>query len=127
MDAHSREGSYGSVQLTQQKLSGNDLLGVFLIEPKALLGSQSAKIKRLEKACGSAVVKLIYDAGLSAGVYEVAKRVAKYVGRPDDVVALTKWVVKHRIGGILNPMMRGGVPAQTITKAFDKDQTIRID
>lgn len=117
--------SYGSVQLTQQKLSGNDMLGVYLEEPNALLGKQRVRMVWAEKVIGRPLMRQLYEAGQSVAIVANAFRVAKYIGI-DDVRGIAAWLSKHRLG-VISPLMKGGMPPAQIKKYYLADKPIIVE
>lgn len=116
--------AYGSVQLTQQKLSGNDLLGVYLVEPKALIGSQRAKIALVEKRVGIDFVKKLYKAGMSTSAFDSARRCFKYTGV--DLPTCLQWIIDNNMAGVLNHLIAGEIPPEQIVKAIRANKPIKF-
>lgn len=120
------DASYGSVQLTQQRLTGHDRIGVYLIEPKALMGKQRARIKYVEDSLGHWALELLYKTGQTTTVFVSAQRAIKYVEGHLDMPTLFKWIVKHRMT-MVHILLKGGMSPSTLIQAVKKDKPINID
>jgi hypothetical protein len=118
--------AYGSVQLTQQKLTGNDRLGVYLIEPNALIGSHRNSLKNIEKRLGRWAIELLYKSGMSQAVFSAALGVVKYTKDAADLETVFRWIVKHRMTMVF-ALMRGEMPAAEILRAIKADKPIKIE
>lgn len=126
---HGFDHSFGSVQITQQKLTGNDVIGVYLTEPKALIGKQRERVARIVKKLGKWAVKMLYEAGMSDTVLRTAERTQRYLadaGFAYDLEAVFRWIVKHSMS-VTHILIKGGLPAKTIAAAIKNDKPIVLE
>jgi hypothetical protein len=120
------EHAYGSIQLNQMKLSGNDILGVYLSNPNALIGSQRAKPAKIDERCGRKTLELLYKTGHTHTAFDYAMRLVRYLEGKVDVETAIRWLVKHSMAKVIRPLMAGGIPAKSLLAAITADRPIKI-
>lgn len=118
--------AYGSIQLNQMKLSGNDLLCVYLSNPNALLANQRSNIANIEEQCGRGMVEMLYKAGLTGHVFGTAMKVVRYLEAKIDVKDALRWIVKHSMGRTIEALIEGGIPSESILKAIKNNRPIKV-
>ncbi len=121
------EYSYGSVQSNQEKLTGVDLLGVYLQNPNALMNKQKDRIAAVEKEQGTDFLRYLWKNRYSTGIYYTARRVVNYIGGDIPIVTTTKWLVKYNLRGKIRSMLETGeVKASTLKAAIAEDRPLKF-
>lgn len=84
---------YAEVNATQRGLSGNDLIQVYLKNPKAVTDVTRAKMLKAENTLGRKTLVEIAKRGLSYATFSEAERVARLIGvdSPEYVANITRW------------------------------------
>ena len=118
--------AYGSLQANQERLNGNDLIGVYLVNPKALIYRQLHKIGRVEDACGGGILKKLYKAGMTAGTFDIAMRIVRYTSEGVTPLETTEWLIDHRMGAQVRHLLEGGIPKSKFVNAIKNDQPIKV-
>ncbi len=118
---------FGSLQGSSKKLSGNDLLGVYLGDPYVLTTTQRDKIKKIEETCGYSAVKMLYEGGYTQGAFGVALRINRYTqGRVSIKNGLT-WIVKQGMSRCVGVFMDNVIPVNTIVEAVESAAPINLE
>lgn len=69
---------YASVNVTMRPMSGNDALGVWLSNPRAVMPRTASNFQIMEDVIGKPLMKEVYKIGLSRAAFLLAKKVASY-------------------------------------------------
>lgn len=123
------EYAYGSVQLTQQKLTGQDRIAVYLVNADALLLSQRQKIAIVEKTLGRWAVELLAKHGMTDAAFRTSKAIIRIMTKADIELTLEvvfRWVVKHKLG-TAHILLLGGYPPKDMAAKIKADKPIRIE
>lgn len=123
------EYAYGSVQLTQQKLTGHDKIAVYLVNPNALLANQRESVARIERGLGRWAVEMLHKAKMTDSVYRGSWQVVslmKKVGIDVSLETVFRWVVANNMG-TAHILLRGGFPAKDMMAKIKANKPIRIE
>lgn len=118
--------SYGSLNDSQQRMSGNDLIGIYLSNPDALIKKQKRKIERIEEVCGKPCLQLLLKCGLTAGTFDIAMRVVRYTEAAVEPANALRWLIRHGLGGTMRHLLDAGIPKKTIVMAVQEDKPLKI-
>lgn len=127
---HDADSVYASVNLTAEKMNGNNQLAVWLARQAAVSPRQAKLFREMAENLGLPLVRKIADAGLSSRVYQTARRVVRYCGLPDTGDALkqaVKWLVEVAVIGQVMKAMERGVSPTTIRKAINTHKPLSAD
>lgn len=120
---------YAMVNGTAKPLTGKDWAYVF-ISPGGRVpnGVTHNNLKRLAQLIGNDGIRWMADEGLSPGVYQTARRVAKYVdGNADNDERLTeivKWLIRNRQTAACLAIINNQQDAAMIGHAIKNDTKI---
>lgn len=120
------EHTYGSIQSSQDKLRGNDLLHIYLANPKALIARQRARFETIEKLCGRESLEKIHKAGLTAFIFDVSMRAVRYMDGKITVREVLNWAIKFSMTRHLRNLLDNEVPVASLRKAISENKPIKI-
>lgn len=123
-----RDEVYADVNATSAKMNGNETLGIWLANPKAVGETASKTIAEMEKVLSRKLLARVYEAGLSSRVYLTAKRVAKYVGQETQemVQQAVEWLMETAIIGQVMKAMEGGVSSRRLLSAVKENKPLLL-
>lgn len=119
---------YASINVTPRKMSGNDALGVWLANPKAVTSTQGQEFRRMQDVIGRGLMTRIYDQGLSKRVYQTARRIARYCDNdtPETAQAIVGWLLEFAVIGQVMKAMEAGESPRLILDAVRRKKPIRM-
>src|SRR5437762_10465504 len=62
---------YAAVNTTAMKMSGNDALGVWLRNPKAVSSNMATRLAKIESVLGRKLMEQMYAKGMSSNAYSL--------------------------------------------------------
>jgi hypothetical protein len=118
------EQLYAEINSTSAKMSGNDLLGIFLAKKAAVDPKWRRKVNEAEAILGRERLKKLYEHALSLRVYEVAKRIAKYCNSEDlpTVCRIVDWMIEFPVVGQLYKALEAGADPKKVMRCI-RDRT----
>jgi hypothetical protein len=123
-----RDKVYRSVNQTAAKMTGNDLLGVWLKNPNAVPDLPCRRLERMREVLGLDLMQEMYQAGYSVRLYQRAVYIADYceAANNETVIAIVKWLMEFPVlGKVLEAIHAGERPA-LILKAIREKRPIRM-
>jgi hypothetical protein len=120
------EHTYGTVNSTHARLSGNDILGVYLANPHALILDHRRKVENIERMCGRQSISLLYRAGASFWAFDLARRVFRYINHQAEIRVILTWVLEHQQWGLLRHGLYTGLDPKTLQLAIAANRPITI-
>lgn len=119
---------YASVNVTPRKLSGNDALGVWLTNPRAVPVTTHERIGKIANTIGLPLLRRIYEAGLSSRVYSTAVRIGRYCEdtSPETVKATVEWLLEFAVIGQVMKAMEAGESPALILKAVRAKKPVKM-
>lgn len=119
---------YASVNVTPRKLSGNDALGVWLANPRAVPVTTGERLGKIQGLIGKALLRRIYEAGLSSRVYSTAVRIGRYCEdtSPATVKVVVEWLLEFAVIGQVMKAMEAGEDPGLILKAVKAKKPVRM-
>lgn len=121
-----RNALYASVNVTAQKMTGNESLGVWLAEPAAVSPRQDKLFTEMRESLGMALVKKLYDRGLSSRAYVTACRIVRYCDGKVAVGAVVEWLITTAVIGQAMKAMEAGAPAVQFIKAIREGKPLLL-
>lgn len=123
-----RDAVYASVNETSAKMAGNDALGVWLQNPKAVGRRQASTFESMAASIGRDLVQKVFDDGMSSRVFSTAKRICRYCDDTSDgtVRAVVEWLLQYAVIGRVMKAMEAGEDPRTIMKAVKQKKPIRL-
>jgi hypothetical protein len=120
------EEVYASVNTTPRRMSGNDALGVWLKQPRAVTVRADKAFNKMTEVIGRVLVKKIYDAGCSMRVYMTAVHIARYCDDSTDetIQEVTAWLLEFATIGQVMKALEAGVNPRKIIKAIRAKEPI---
>lgn len=117
---------YASVNVTARRMSGNDALAVWLVNPHAVPTASASRFTEMETAIGRVAVKKISSAGYSIRVYQTARRIARYCDDLDaqTVTAIVLWLLETATIGQVMKALESGQSPKVIMEAVRKGKPI---
>ncbi len=117
---------YASVNSTPRKMVGSDALNVWLVNAVAVTTRLAMKFSAMNEVIGRPLVKRIADAGLSARVYDTAKRISRYCGDPskETIKAVVKWLIETASIGQVMKALEAGHDPKIVMKAVRENKPI---
>lgn len=110
-----RDVLYASVNVTATKMSGNENLAVWLVQPQAVSPRMQKLFVQMKEVLGESLIRELCERGLSARVYQTALRLSRYCGQqtPVFVQKAVRWLMDVAvIGQVMKAMEAGTSPAQ---------------
>jgi len=88
---------YASVNVTMRPMSGNDALGVWLQNERAVMPRTGSNFKIMEDTIGRPLMKRMYKCGLSRAAFILAKQVASYCDaeEPETISSILEWFMEY--------------------------------
>lgn len=122
------EEVYASVNTTPRRMSGNDALGVWLKEPRAVTYRADKAFSKMAEVIGRDMVKKIYAAKCSMRVYRTAVSIARYCDDSTDetIREVTAWLLDFAAIGHVMKALDAGVNPKKIMKAVRDKQPIKL-
>lgn len=119
---------YASVNVTARKLSGNDALGVWLKNHRAVPVTTHERMEKIAGVIGKPLLNRIYDAGLSSRVYATAVRIGRYCedNSPQTTRAVVEWLLEFAVIGQVMKAMEAGEDPSLIMKAVKAKKPVKM-
>lgn len=113
---------------TTKKFNGNDALGIWLENPKAIPGYLSVRFQNMETKIGRVLVKRIHREGLSIRAYNLAKQIGRYCGDETDkfLGKTVVWLMESGSMGVIGKALAYGVNSVELKRAIQANQPIKI-
>jgi hypothetical protein len=123
-----RDDVYADVNATSAKMTGNETLGVWLSNPKAVGEQASKTIAEMEQVLSRKLLLSVYEAGLSSRVYLTAKRVARYLKdeTQEMICRATKWLMETAVIGQVMKALEGGVSSRRLFTAVMENKPLLL-
>jgi hypothetical protein len=119
---------YGEMNDNQRKLSGNQILGVYLENPMALAGRQRAKAAQIERVCGRTLMSALYKAGLSPATFGLSTRVVGACNGAVTPKQVVSWFIKCRPGHALRTVLDSqNFSAAKVVRAIKNNRPLSLD
>lgn len=124
----SPEEVYSSINYSMRKLSGNDALGVWLKEPKAVDAMVDKRFSKMQETIGRVLVKKIYESGCTSRIYDTAVMIARGCDSTDSetIHDIAAWLLEFGAIGQIMRAMTGGVNPRKILKAVKEKKPITL-
>jgi hypothetical protein len=125
MPADQREAIYAGVNATAKKMLGRDALGVWLSNPNAVTPAQAKRFETMEASIGKSLSRRIFKEGLSARVWETAKKVCRYC-QIDEITGVTEWLLDHAVIGQVMKALESREDPRVFVAAIKKNRPIKF-
>jgi hypothetical protein len=115
---------------TSRKMTGNDALGVWLDNPKAVPPRSAALFANMVESIGIGLTRRIHREGYSIRVFRVARQIARYVDREEDkgfCSTCVAWLMESGSAGIVGRFMTAGVDPAKLRRAVMAGKKIKLD
>lgn len=123
VEVKDKEQLYADLNATGKKLGGNDLLSVWLMEPKAVTKRMNDIFTDMESVLGRKRCEKIRDAGLSHNLFYQALVIGNYMGLDDnDIPKLVDYYIKYPIRRVMYQAMLDEVNPIQLRKAFEDNR-----
>lgn len=109
--AEYRDVLYFQLGTTNRGLSGNDMIALYLVRPSALPKRLREEMQGAEEAVGRVMLRRIYDRGRSLRIVRLAKIVATYCLRHDQIKMILQWLLDVALNRVVEAAIAGGYPA----------------
>lgn len=119
---------YAMLNATSMKMSGNEVLAVWLKNPEAVTPRVRKKMENIEKMIGRILMQKLCIAGLSARAYGIALRVARYcdADTPENIKMTLEWLMKFSMIYQVRKAMEDGQSPQVIMKGIKSSRPIKL-
>lgn len=125
--AGERDAIYADVNATARKMSGNESLQVYLVNPAAVSMVVRRHLTAAEESLGRALLAKIAKAGSSISLYRRARDVAGYLEKAEDdqfLRRVVQWMLKHRLQRVIYSAVLAHVAPQVIERAIMRDRPL---
>ena len=116
---------YGEVSTTSKKLSGNELLRVFLAEPLAVQERIREKMEVMLATCGRRNLETMVKRGMSYAVFKRAQQIANYLDMDDAkfLARIVKWFIRCGTTNVTRAMA-AGIPKRILLDAIRNNKDL---
>lgn len=90
---------YGRINITAARLTGNQVLQVFLKKPEAVSRNMRSRLQNAEAKYGRTILKKVSDHGSSLDLLRAAQQICNYVCREEDnklARTTAEWLMRHK-------------------------------
>ena len=122
-----RDSIYAEVNATARKMSGNENLQVYLVNPAAVSPVARRHLEAAEESLGRTLLAKIAKAGSSIVLFRRARDVAAYLERAQDDSFLQKvvrWMLAHKLQRVVYSAVLARVSPRIIERAISKDRPL---
>lgn len=119
---------YASVNVTSRKMSGAEMLAVWLKNPKAVPARKATAFSDMQIVLGPELVKRIAAAGYSDTVFRLGRRIANYCedNHVDTVQSIVTWLLDVGSIGQVKKAIENGESPKTIIKAVRQNKPVKF-
>lgn len=119
---------YAEANATVRRFSGNEILGVYLKEPRAVSDRVRDRFQDAEAVIGRSLLKELYRVGLSLTSYQTACEVGRYceLESDEDIRLILQWLMRYRLTGIIRKAIQVNVKPSLITTHLRQDKPIQL-
>lgn len=119
---------YATVNSTQQRITGNDALGIWLKNPDAVTPNMSTRLARMEDVLGRKLFTEMYRNNFAPNAFNLAVRIARLAMREDDgtIQAIVAWFMRYPMVNKVHQLLKEGESADTILRAVKSGKPIRL-
>ena len=110
---------YGEIGTTSKKLSGNEMLRVFLAQPLAIQERVREKMEIMQATCGRNVLETMANRGMSYAIFKRAQQIANYLDVDDDkfLARIVKWFIRCGTADVARALA-AGIPKRVLLHAI---------
>lgn len=122
-----RDAIYADVNDSNEKMSGNDYINIYLINPAAVPDKQRKTLDQMLEVLDLPLLERLADYGGSPAYYKWAREIATYCEKTGNIKFIRKtlrWMMKHKTSVLVLNAARMGVPASTIYRAVNDDRRL---
>lgn len=119
---------YSQLNYTAARMTGNDSLGIWLKQPRAVSPRTATRIEAVEKRVGRKMITQLYEAGLSLRAYRRAYEIATYVGAEESDQFIRRalvWMIEFGTGPMLQALAIQQ-PARIVRQAIDESKPMKM-
>jgi len=115
---------YADISESIRKLSGNEALAVWLINPKAVGLKLAKTFSEMQAGLGRPVVKMIVEAGRTAHVWRLTREIGEYIGKKSaaDWKSIAKWLVEKASLDPVRVAISQGYPPTKLWRTITNNQ-----
>ena len=117
---------FAEVNTSARRLTGNQSLHVYLVEPNAISVMLRNRIAEFEEEAGRAMVERAAREGFSIGIWQTAKKIAYEADQEDFVLKILRWLMKYRCSRLASKALAQGTPPSKLIAAVKNDKPIRV-
>lgn len=123
-----RDSIYASVNVTANKMNGNESLSAWLANAHAASPRNQKIFAEMSNSLGLGLVKTLAERGLSARVYQTGCRIGRYCGDTSNVflVKAVRWLMEVAVIGQVMKAMEGGISAADLKAAVTNGKPLRV-
>lgn len=118
---------YAELNSQSKKLTGNEVLNVYLVNPDAVSPLIKARMDSAIETVGEALFKRLADEGLSLRAVHIATTICKINGRetPQNIVKALKWLLHFGMFGVAQKAITANTPPSKIWAAIERHKPLR--
>lgn len=127
--AAQRDDVYANVNSTARKMSGNEALEVWMKAPGAVSLAQQTLFSRMQADIGRAMISKIISAGLSARVYQTARRICVCCALDSitfPTARVVDWLLDVTTVGYVQKLLDSGTPAKMFKEAIERGKPLHL-
>mgnify|MGYP001617035417 CR=1 FL=1 len=118
---------YGHINGQSKKLTGNETLNVYIVEPLAIALITRRRMEEAEEMIGRPLMERMASEGLSMRTYICARRLAEMADQatPEVVRKILKWMLHYGMTGVLQKAINAGTPPGLLMAAVNRNKPIQ--
>lgn len=123
VEVKDKEQLYADLNATGKKLGGNDLLSVWLMEPKAVTKRMNDILTDMQDVLGRKRCEKIRDAGMSHNLFYRAMLIGNYMKLDDsDIPKFVDYLMEYSVQRTMHQAMSDEVNPSQLRKAFEDNR-----